>query len=562
MLPSREIRCALGAICLWATQALILAKELPHLNIIIFLLLAFVFSGITLSIRIRSEIARFASLFGKKSSSRAWKKLTQIFAKPYVIAGIIGYFLYHFLFFHALDQGPVVAANLLNFLWPLFYVIMAEKQFPQEHKNGNEGFYVYSKILIGLLGCILLITRGGNIEIMRGNYLGPALGLLAALTWAAFTIVFKLQQRVTQEIQHQVWWACYPFGAALISLAVLLRFEDNAIIYDLKSWRNALIPALYFGVGPLGLAMIWYDKAVKHTQAQKLGRLTLLTPLLSTALLLSFSKSESMNGWSIVGGILVIVANMRLRANIDALIQYVKAPSIIKGTYDDFYNRAKGEFTEIYLNFRKIVTERVVCPITHSQWVQKNFYSMFNGFHRNSWDSSENKSIVFSVSISSTNLVVDSQNKKQSTLFPVLDSNLPQVHIKIANANDFDLARKGLRTLDKVRSTECDALLVDENTKLLGVQRSTIEALGLRKVRKHRVTTANGQGRIKLDFYGKARLTMLDQPCNDQTYTIDVIELTENTLPLLKDFPAECLSFTTGSNNHKSTRTNRNKKEL
>jgi drug/metabolite transporter (DMT)-like permease len=491
VLPSREIRYALGAICLWATQALILAKELPHLNILVFLTLSFVFSGIFLSIRIAPSIARFFPLFRKRSSRLGWKKFKKILAKPYFVAGVAGYFLYHFLLFHALDKGPVVTANLLNFLWPLFYVIMAEIYFPQEHRNGNEGFYLYTKIALGLIGCVLLITRGGGLEITRDILLGPILGLLAAVTWAAFTIVVKLQQRVTQEIQPRVWWAFYPFGAALISFIILLVFEDKEIIYDLKNWRNALIPALYFGAGPLGLAMLFYDKAVKLTQAQKLGRLTLLTPLLSTALLFCFSESEPINFWAGLGGFLVIIANMRLRAKKDAVVHLAEK------------------------------------------------YRSWNDSHRNGWDRNWLHRSLPSYLLNN-NLPVNSLNDSQNGLLSYSNSNLISVHIKIENAIDFELARKGRRLPQDIRCMEFN-VLVDKNTSIFGLNKSAISELGLSKVGNCRVKTTNG--RVKHNLYGKVRLTVLDQTC-----TVDFLESAEDASTLLGYLPLENINIISEAN--------------
>jgi drug/metabolite transporter (DMT)-like permease len=312
LLPCRPTRYALGAIFLWATQALVLARELPHLNIYVFLTLSFLFSGIILSIRILPQIIRFAPLVGDKSFRSDLRKVRRALAERYFLAGVAFFFLYHFLLFHALNIGPVVTANLFNFLWPILFVILAERYFPNEKPAGNESFLLHIKITIGFLGCVLLFTRGGGIEISKNNILGPCLGAFAAATWAIYTLILKKHHEQKRKNCLRFWRVCYAFGAAAISF-IILFLSENFVVPDLSEWQKAFLPALYFGVGPLGLAMIWYDKAVKDTQAEKLGRLTFLTPLISTILLLYFAKTETLNLWGYLGVALIVIANMSLR---------------------------------------------------------------------------------------------------------------------------------------------------------------------------------------------------------------------------------------------------------
>lgn len=110
------------------------------------------------------------------------------------------------------------------------------------------------------------------------------------------------------------------------------------------------------------------------------------------------------------------------------------------------------------------------------------------------------------------------------------------VKIKVENSVDVVLALQGQLPPEKVRFIEIDAL-VDTGASLLCLPAADINALGLTKIGKRRVTTANGK--VMRNIYGNARLTVLNRIC-----TIDAIELTgEDTPPLLGYIPLENLDL-------------------
>ena len=109
------------------------------------------------------------------------------------------------------------------------------------------------------------------------------------------------------------------------------------------------------------------------------------------------------------------------------------------------------------------------------------------------------------------------------------------VKIKVENSVDVVLALQGQLPPEQVRFIEREAL-VDTGASLLCLPKSDINALGLTKIGKRRVTTANGK--VIRNIYGNARLTVLNRTC-----TIDAIELTEDTPPLLGYIPLENLDL-------------------
>jgi drug/metabolite transporter (DMT)-like permease len=98
---------ALGAIALWASLAS-LGLLLQHVP-------PFLLTGLALVI----------------GSVPAWPLFRQWRVPASTLAlGVYGLFGFHFLLFIALRHAPPVEANLVNYLWPLFIVVLAPVLLP------------------------------------------------------------------------------------------------------------------------------------------------------------------------------------------------------------------------------------------------------------------------------------------------------------------------------------------------------------------------------------------------------------------------------------------------
>lgn len=98
---------ALGAIALWALLAT-LGVALSHLPPFLLTGLALVIGGVP-----------------------AWPRMRDWRVPASTLAlGVYGLFGFHFLLFVALRHAPPVEANLVNYLWPLFIVVLAPMILP------------------------------------------------------------------------------------------------------------------------------------------------------------------------------------------------------------------------------------------------------------------------------------------------------------------------------------------------------------------------------------------------------------------------------------------------
>jgi len=247
---------ALGAIALWVLLAS-LGVSLRHLP-------PFLLTGLAL---LAGSLLALPFVFKDR---RAWA------IPPATLAlGVYGLFGYHFLLFIALRHAPPVEANLVNYLWPLFMVVLA----PLFLRGVKLRTAHVLAALLGFAGAAVAILGARTGSAGGGwawGYL-PALG--SAFIWASYSLL-------TQRVPAFPTAAIGLFGlvSGLLSLLCHWALEPSVAVSG-RDW--ALIAVM--GLGPLGASFFLWDKALKLGDARQIGILSYVTPLGSTALLMLVS---------------------------------------------------------------------------------------------------------------------------------------------------------------------------------------------------------------------------------------------------------------------------------
>jgi drug/metabolite transporter (DMT)-like permease len=267
---------ALGAIALWATLAS-LGVALSHLP-------PFLLTGAALLV----------------GSAAAWPWYRQWRVPLSTLAlGVYGLFGFHFLLFIALRHAPAVEANLVNYLWPLFIVVLA----PLILRGATWRPVHLAAAVIGFVGAILAIV--GGRELSGAFSWGYVAALASALIWASYSLLTK---RVT------------PFPTAAIGLFGLVSGALALVCHGLLepsvsvSGRDWLLIGIT-GLGPLGAAFFLWDAALKRGDPSTIGILSYLTPLSSTLLLIVTSDRQP-TAWIAAAAVLIVgaaIAGMRAR---------------------------------------------------------------------------------------------------------------------------------------------------------------------------------------------------------------------------------------------------------
>lgn len=272
---------ALGAIALWALLAS-LGVSLKHVP-------PFLLTGIALLIG-----SALALPFVLKDR-RQWR------IPPATLAlGVYGLFGFHFLLFIALRHAPAVEANLVNYLWPLFMVVLAPLFLKGVQLRGVH----VAAALLGFAGAAIAILGAGGGSAAGGwswGYL-PALG--SAFIWASYSLL-------TKRVPAFPTAAIGLFGLVSGALSLLCHWAlEPAAVLSAQDWLLLAV----MGLGPLGAAFFLWDKALKLGDARQIGILSYLTPLCSTALLMVVSGRALSWSIALAAAMIVGAAVLGLRA--------------------------------------------------------------------------------------------------------------------------------------------------------------------------------------------------------------------------------------------------------
>ncbi|WP_299412678.1 EamA family transporter [uncultured Sulfitobacter sp.] len=187
------------------------------------------------------------------------------------VFGALGLFAYHLLYFSALRLAPAAEAGLIAYLWPLLIVVFSGL-LPSERLRAG---HVIGAVL-GFAGAALIIT-GGGIGLSPAYLSGYLLALLAAFTWAGYSVLSRLVGTApTASV------AVFCLATAALSLPLHFIFEETVLPASLLGWAS--IAGL--GLGPVGFAFYVWDIGCKRGDIQLLGTSSYAAPLLSTLVLI------------------------------------------------------------------------------------------------------------------------------------------------------------------------------------------------------------------------------------------------------------------------------------
>ena len=252
----RSDLAAFGAVFLWASLAT-LGAALDHLPPLLI-------TGISLLI---------GSLIALPLVGFRVKKMTV--SPKILLLGVYGLFGYHVALFAGLQQAPAVQANLVNYLWPLLIVLLA----PLFISGAKLTLRLVLAGIAGFLGAGLAILSGTQLS---GNFeIGYLWAGIAAIIWATYSLGTKRAGNFPTA-------AVGLFGLVAGALALLVFFATGgSAAISTQDW----IWLIALGLGPLGGSFFLWDFALKHGDAQRIGLIAFLTPLLSTVMLLIFTGS-------------------------------------------------------------------------------------------------------------------------------------------------------------------------------------------------------------------------------------------------------------------------------
>jgi len=213
--------------------------------------------------------------------------------------GLYGLFGYHACYFLALRGAPVVEANLVNYLWPVLFLLFSAL-LPGETLRWRHGFGV----ALGFAGAALLITGGRGLQIEAQHLPGYFAALGCAVIWSSFSVFSRRFGDVPTA-------AIGGFCAATAALSWGLHFAfETTVAPAAREW----LPLAILGLGPMGLAFFVWDHGVKRGRIGTLAAVSYFAPLLSTLLLVAAGRAAI--GWQAAVACVLITTGALLAAGV------------------------------------------------------------------------------------------------------------------------------------------------------------------------------------------------------------------------------------------------------
>ncbi|MCP4115627.1 MAG: DMT family transporter [Desulfobacteraceae bacterium] len=210
-------------------------------------------------------------------------------SKGGILLGIWGIFLYHLVYYHALDRAPLAEGAILATTWSFWIVV-----FGSIIKSRRLKPMVLLTALAGLGGAALVIGSGKTLEFNPSHLKGYCLALCCGLIWSSFSVGIPLMKFKRDPMTP------FTIMAALLSALLFAWTRPHAM-----PTPQALLSAVYLGTVPLGLSFFLWNRAVSKGNLAVIGFLSYLTPPLAVLLVALIHHQQVAP--QVVGGMVVII---------------------------------------------------------------------------------------------------------------------------------------------------------------------------------------------------------------------------------------------------------------
>lgn len=175
-------------------------------------------------------------------------------------------FLYDFFYLKSLELIPAVEASMLNYLFPIFIVLLA---VPIHHEKLNR-FKILS-IAMGFMGTILLMSKGDLANITFTNFWGDLFAILAAVSWGLFTNLIKKNQK---DMLLSTFFITVV--AFVLSVGTILTSSQFVIPTKIDFFG-----VLWLSISNIVLGFFLYFQALKYSPASLIASFTFFTPFVT-----------------------------------------------------------------------------------------------------------------------------------------------------------------------------------------------------------------------------------------------------------------------------------------
>lgn len=220
------------------------------------------------------------------------------------VAGFWGVAFYTVILALAFGIAPAQAigqVNLLNYLWPVWIVLLSAWWL----KERTRPLATAAGVLLGFAG--IVVARGPAALLQAPEAPLPLfLALLGGFLWAVYCVLLR-RWRIPAEQGGTAFH--FTLCSLMAAVAAAGRGEWQALP---PLTAEALFWVLFGGIGPVGLAYHWWEIGVKRGRVALISTLAYLIPI-GSSLLIGLLFREAM-GPGLLAGALLIAAGAWLAA--------------------------------------------------------------------------------------------------------------------------------------------------------------------------------------------------------------------------------------------------------
>lgn len=273
--PKYSLAAALVAVALWSIAPLLaeLARTVAPLQLTALTLLAGALATLPLSRKVP------LSHYPRRWQAGIWLGV------PLLIVGAVS------SYFIGMRWAPAAEAALITYTWPVLFVLLS-----QWYRTGRLTLASVSGALIAFMGAALLLVPQALGSGVGGAASGYALALLAACCWALYSWTGQAAPvSLTPLLPRLLLIAC------AMTFAASMLLEGSTALPQ----QEALLAGIALGLGPYGIAMVAWDRALRFGHASLVGSLAYGVPILAALLLVM--AGVSVLDWRLPSAALLVV---------------------------------------------------------------------------------------------------------------------------------------------------------------------------------------------------------------------------------------------------------------
>ena len=247
----------------------------------------------------RAAIAFLAIAAGVAISNRPLLRVRRGDLRLFAAFGIVSIAAFFFVYLYAISRTSVATAAILLYTAPIWVIVLSRVLFREPLTRGK-----VLAVVLAVAGCVLVV-RGYDPQSLRLNLSGVLAGLAAGFTYGMYSIFGKTALRRYSPLTTLV----YALG---IGAAVLGGAAAAAGVISVSHSATAWAAIVYLSLVTTLLAQWLYLSGLGAVEAGRASLVATFEPVVA-AVLGYAALGELLEGWQIVGGMLVLSAVLTVR---------------------------------------------------------------------------------------------------------------------------------------------------------------------------------------------------------------------------------------------------------